>query len=50
MLSNYLKELVSFRQFDLSEERLLVERLKEKVCRVSEDFVGDMKSLRKAGE
>jgi len=41
-LTNYLKELISFRFWDVQDEWLLVGRIKERLCRCSLDFSADM--------
>jgi actin-related protein 6 len=39
LLSNYLKELVSYRQWNMMDEFLLMENIKEALCFVSDDLV-----------
>ncbi|KAM5497269.1 Actin-related protein 6 [Microsporum canis] len=41
-LTNYLKELVSIRQYNMLDETHIVNSVKEAVCYVSHDFDGDM--------
>ncbi|KAK2865253.1 Actin- protein 6 [Arthroderma sp. PD_2] len=41
-LTNYLKELVSIRQYNMLDETYIVNSVKESVCYVSQDFDGDM--------
>ena len=43
ILTNALKEAISFRHIDLSHEYRMVTDIKEKMCYVSEDFTQDMK-------
>jgi actin-related protein len=38
LLTNYLKEQISFRQYDMREETWLVNDVKERLCRVSLNF------------
>lgn len=45
-LTNYLKELLSLRQYDMSEETHLVNVIKERLCFVSLDFMGDLNASR----
>lgn len=42
LLTNYLKEQISFRQYDMREESWLVNLIKEKLCRVSFDFLAEL--------
>ncbi|PGH11445.1 hypothetical protein AJ80_07125 [Polytolypa hystricis UAMH7299] len=41
-LTNYLKELVSIRQYNMMDEPYIINEAKEAVCYVSNDFAGDM--------
>ncbi|KAH3760812.1 hypothetical protein Pelo_7377D [Pelomyxa schiedti] len=43
VLTNYLKETISFRQWNMMEETTLINTVKEGLCFVSSDFVSDMK-------
>lgn len=43
LLTNYLKELVSFRQWNMMDEFKLIDQVKEELCFVSADMVGDLK-------
>ena len=45
---NYMKELISFRHFDVQEETHLVTDIVEQLCFVSRDFVGDMQRAARA--
>lgn len=45
-LTNYLKETVSFRYYDMMEETHLINQIKEKCCFVSNDFKQDMELAR----
>ncbi|PVV00303.1 hypothetical protein BB560_005324 [Smittium megazygosporum] len=44
VLSNVLKTLVSYRSWDMMEETLIVNDLKEKICYVSQDFKAEMQN------
>lgn len=41
-LTNYLKDLVSTRQYNILDETYIVNQVKEAACYVSEDFSGDL--------
>ena len=45
-LTNYLKELVSIRHYNMSDETYLINEIKEAVCFVSQDFRHDMELTR----
>ena len=47
-LTNYLKELVSFRSLNMMDETYLVESIKDQLCFVSQDIRADLK-LSRAG-
>ncbi|KAL4976552.1 actin-like protein arp6 [Aspergillus desertorum] len=53
-LTNYLKELVSMRQYNMVDETYIMNEVKESVCFVSNDFTGDLertwKGNRKRGQ
>ncbi|GAM19690.1 hypothetical protein SAMD00019534_028650 [Acytostelium subglobosum LB1] len=42
LMTNYLKEIVSFRYWDMMHETRLLNTIKERVCYVSHDFLGDL--------
>ena len=42
-LTNYLKEVISYRQLMVMDETYVINQLKEAVCFVSKDFNHDMK-------
>eukprot|EP00002_Diphylleia_rotans_P022263 TRINITY_DN4360_c0_g1_i3.p1 TRINITY_DN4360_c0_g1~~TRINITY_DN4360_c0_g1_i3.p1 ORF type:complete len:329 (+),score=58.83 TRINITY_DN4360_c0_g1_i3:62-1048(+) len=44
LLTNYLKEIVSYRHWNMMEETLLVNRIKEKTCYVSMDFNRELRT------
>eukprot|EP01133_Synstelium_polycarpum_P014961 gene14961-17689_t len=46
ILTNYLKEIVSFRYWDMMHESRLLNTIKERVCYVSPDFIGDLSQCR----
>lgn len=47
-LTNYLKEIVSMRQYNMVDETYIMNEVKETVCFVSNDFTGDMERTWKA--
>ncbi|CAG9323823.1 unnamed protein product [Blepharisma stoltei] len=47
LLTNYLKEQISFRQYDMRDETWLVNLVKEKLCSVSSNFMNELKMLQK---
>ena len=49
LLTNYLKEIVSYRQLHVMEETYVMNQVKEDSCYVSQDFLGDMEQARKRG-
>ncbi|PYI12078.1 actin family protein [Aspergillus sclerotiicarbonarius CBS 121057] len=48
-LTNYLKEMVSVRQYNMVEETYIMNEVKEAVCFVSNNFAGDMEQTWKGG-
>jgi actin-related protein 6 len=46
LLTNHLKELVSFRQWNMMEETYIVNDVKEKCCYVSRQFAADLETCR----
>ncbi|ODV94422.1 hypothetical protein PACTADRAFT_51258 [Pachysolen tannophilus NRRL Y-2460] len=49
LLSGYLRELISFRYYDVTDETLLVNNIKEKSCFVAQDYnqtISDMINLK----
>ncbi|KAJ3822382.1 actin-like protein ARP6 [Lentinula raphanica] len=46
LLTNHLKELVSFRQWNMMEETYIMNHVKETCCYVSTDFKKDLESTR----
>lgn len=44
VLTNYLKEIVSYRHYNMMEETSILNRIKEKTCFVSLDFDKDLES------
>lgn len=48
-LTNYLKELVSYRSINVMDETLLIDEVKEKLCFVSLDVDRDLQFARKTG-
>ncbi|KAL1294270.1 hypothetical protein AAHE18_19G130300 [Arachis hypogaea] len=49
-LTNYLKELVSFRSVNVMEETFLIDDVKEKLCFVSLDVPRDLRLARESGK
>lgn len=45
ILTNYLKEIISFRYYNVMEESYLVDLIKKSCCFVSMDFKRDMNHL-----
>lgn len=48
-LTNYLKEIVSMRQYNMVDESYIMNGVKEAVCYVSNDFAGDLERAWKNG-
>ncbi|KAJ1950125.1 Actin- protein 6, partial [Linderina macrospora] len=46
ILTNYLKETVSFRYWDMMDETYIMNAVKEKCCFVSQDFYRDLETAR----
>ena len=49
LLTNYLKEIVSYRQLHVMDETYVMNQVKEDACYVSQDFLRDMETSRKRG-
>nr|XP_010934377.1 actin-related protein 6 isoform X1 [Elaeis guineensis] len=49
-LTNYLKELVSYRSVNLMDETLIIDDAKEKLCLVSLDVPRDLRLARRSGK
>ncbi|KAJ1965188.1 Actin- protein 6 [Dipsacomyces acuminosporus] len=49
LLTNYMKETVSFRYWDMMDETYIMNAVKEKCCFVSQDFYKDLERARGAG-
>ncbi|GBP71921.1 Actin-related protein 6 [Eumeta japonica] len=49
VLTNHLKEILSYRQLNVMDETYVINQVKEDSCFVSQDFMGDMKIARKTG-
>jgi actin-related protein 6 len=51
-LTNYLKEIISYRHYNMMEETHLINRIKESCCFVSQDFSSDLEKIKfkKGGE
>lgn len=48
-LTNFMKELVSYRSMNMMEEAYLLERVKEELCFVSQDVTADLAAARTRG-
>ena len=48
MLTNYLKEVISYRQCNMLDESLVMRRVKERACYVATDFCEELKRLETA--
>ncbi len=46
LLTNHLKEIVSFRQWNMMDETHIINEVKEACCFVSEDFKRDLEACR----
>merc|ERR1712159_125734 len=46
-LTNHLKELISYRQWNMMDETMVINAVKERLCFVSQDFDKDMRLSRK---
>ena len=46
LLTNHLKELISFRQWNMMDETYIVNEIKEKCCFVSSNYTADMETTR----
>lgn len=49
LLTNYLKEIVSYRQLHVMDETYVMNQVKEDVCFVSQNFSNDMEIARRKG-
>lgn len=47
VLTNHLKEIISYRQLNVMDESYVINQVKEDSCYVSQDFYGDMEIARK---
>ena len=47
LLTNYLKETISYRQLNLMDEFRVVDKIKEQSCYCSVDYRNDMKNFEK---
>lgn len=50
LLTNYLKEIVSYRQLHVMDETYVMNQVKEDACFVSQDFTRDMDTSRKRAQ
>ncbi|KAJ5142969.1 uncharacterized protein N7515_001756 [Penicillium bovifimosum] len=49
-LTNYLKEIVSMRQYNMVDETYIMNQVKEAACYISNDFSGDLEKTWKVGK
>ncbi|XP_071791949.1 actin-related protein 6-like [Asterias amurensis] len=49
VLTNHLKEIISYRQLHVMDETYVMNQVKEDVCFVSQNFYGDMKTAKLRG-
>lgn len=51
-LTNYLKEVISYRHYNMMEETYLINKVKESCCFISQDFSADLERIKakKGGE
>ncbi|XP_065314669.1 actin-related protein 6-like isoform X2 [Gordionus sp. m RMFG-2023] len=49
LLTNYLKEIISYRQLHVMEESYVINQVKEDSCYVSQEFLKDMEACQKYG-
>lgn len=45
LLTNYMKEQISYRYFDMTEETWLVNHIREQACHISQSFLKDLRDL-----
>jgi len=45
-LTNYLKEVVSYRQYNMMDETYLINKVKESTCYVSQDFSASLETIK----
>ncbi|CAL8291888.1 unnamed protein product [Boreogadus saida] len=50
LLTNHLKEIISYRQLHVMDETHVINQVKEDVCYVAQDFYQDMKTAQLKGE
>ncbi|CAL1591942.1 unnamed protein product [Knipowitschia caucasica] len=50
LLTNHLKEIISYRQLHVMDETHVINQVKEDVCYVSQDFYKDMEIAQRKGE
>lgn len=50
VLTNHLKEVISYRQLNVMDETYVINQAKEDSCFVSQDFMADMEIARKRGK
>ncbi|EER28360.1 Actin- protein 6 [Coccidioides posadasii str. Silveira] len=49
-LTNYLKELITIRQYEVLDETYVINEVKEAVCYVSHDFAGDIEKTKRGNK
>eukprot|EP00300_Choanocystis_sp_HF-7_P036151 c5139_g1_i2.p1 GENE.c5139_g1_i2~~c5139_g1_i2.p1 ORF type:complete len:435 (+),score=104.41 c5139_g1_i2:1-1305(+) len=47
IMTNYLKEVISYRAWNMMDETLLINHIKEQLCFVSDDFARDLRATHK---
>jgi actin-related protein 6 len=47
LLTNYLKEMVSYRQWNMMDEFILMNQVKEQLCYVSDNIINDLELARR---
>jgi actin-related protein 6 len=48
VMTNYLKEIISYRQWNMMDESYLINLIKEGLCYVSLDFMSELDSARRS--
>lgn len=49
LLTNHLKEIISYRQLNVMDESYVINQIKEDMCYVTQDFRGDMEVAKRRG-
>jgi actin-related protein 6 len=48
IMTNFLKEIISFRYWDMMHETVLINAMKEQLCYVARDFAAEMRLTKSA--